>query len=278
MDVQMTNELDLATLTRDLRRLAVEAGAAIMSHYESGIEATVKKDSSPVTVADHEAERIILAGLSRMAPDIPVVAEEQAAAGHIPPVGRRFFLVDPLDGTKEFLRENGEFTVNIALIEDRAPVAGVVYAPAKERLFFAFGPGQAYEQAVSPYTNDPIAGSSSPRRLAVRRPAAEGLTVVVSRTHRDQKTEEYLNLYRVKEFLVAGSSLKFCMIAAGEADLYPRHGRTMEWDTAAGHAVLAAAGGTVTQLDGAPLLYGKTERGFDNPYFLARGGADAFAG
>lgn len=274
----MNDEHDLATLTHELRRIAVEAGAAIMSHYESGLEAIVKEDSSPVTIADHEAERIILAGLSRIAPDIPVVAEEQAAAGHIPAVGRRFFLVDPLDGTKEFLRENGEFTVNIALVEDRAPVAGVVYAPAKERLFYAYGPGEAYEQSVSPHTNDPIAGSSPPRRIAVRRPATDGLTVVVSRTHRDQKTEEYLNLYRVKEFLVAGSSLKFCMIAAGEADLYPRHGRTMEWDTAAGHAVLAAAGGSVTLLDGAPLLYGKAGRGFDNPYFLARGGAEVVGG
>lgn len=269
----MNHENDLSALVRELRQLAVEAGAAIMAHYESGTEATVKKDSSPVTIADHDAERIILAGLARIAPGVPVVAEEQAAAGHIPAIGRRFFLVDPLDGTKEFLRKNGEFTVNIALIVDRAPVAGVVYAPAKERLFYAFGPGEAYEQAVSPYTNDQIEGSAPPRRISVRQPAADGLSVIVSRTHRDQKTEEYLNLYRVKEFLVAGSSLKFCMIAAGEADLYPRHGRTMEWDTAAGHAVLAAAGGAVTLLDGAPLLYGKTERGLDNPYFLARGGA-----
>lgn len=269
----MSDEPDLAALVRELRRLAVEAGAVIMSHYQSDIAATVKKDSSPVTVADHDAERIILAGLARIAPNIPVVAEEQAAAGHIPTIERRFFLVDPLDGTKEFLRKNGEFTVNIALIQDRIPVAGVVYAPAMERLFYACGSGQAYEQTVSPYTNDAIAGSSPPHRISVRAPAADGLSVIVSRTHRDQKTEEYLNLYQVKEFLVAGSSLKFCMIAAGEADLYPRHGRTMEWDTAAGHAVLAAAGGTVTLLDGAPLLYGKTERGLDNPYFLARGGA-----
>jgi len=268
----MSHVTDLAALTAELRRLSVEAGAAIMAHYESGIEASHKEDDSPVTAADHDAEHIILNRLHRIAPDIPVVSEEQAAAGYIPEIGRRFFLVDPLDGTKEFLRKNGEFTVNIALVEDRAPVVGVVYAPAMERLFYGHGPGEAYEHHVSPYTNDPLVGWSTPRHIAVRQPAADGLVVAVSRTHRDHKTDEYLDMYRVKEFLVAGSSLKFGLIAAGEADLYPRHGRTMEWDTAAGHAVLAAAGGSVTLLDGAPLLYGKTGRGLDNPYFVARGG------
>lgn len=268
----MSQVSDLAALTAELRRLAVEAGAMIMSHYESGLEAVRKEDDSPVTAADHDAEHIILDGLHRIAPDIPAVSEEQAAAGHIPEIGRRLFLVDPLDGTKEFLRKNGEFTVNIALIENRIPVAGVVYAPARERLFYGYGPGDAYEQAVSPYTNDALVGSAPPRHIAVRKPAADGLVVAISRTHRDHKTNEYLDLYRVKEFLVAGSSLKFGLIAAGEADLYPRHGRTMEWDTAAGHAVLASAGGSVTQLDGAPLLYGKIERGLDNPFFIARGG------
>jgi len=269
----MSHVTDLASLTAELRRLSVEAGAAIMAHYENGTEAARKEDDSPVTAADHDAEHIILNGLHRIAPSIPVVSEEQAAAGYIPEIGHTFFLVDPLDGTREFLRKNGEFTVNIALVEAREPVAGIVYAPAKERLFYGYGPGEAYEQSVSPYTHDLLAGSSPPRRIAVRKSAPDGLVVAVSRTHRDHKTDEYLNLYRVKEFLVAGSSLKFGLIAAGEADLYPRHGRTMEWDTAAGHAVLVSAGGSVTQLDGAPLLYGKTERGLDNPFFVARGGA-----
>lgn len=263
---------DRRTLVDGLRRLSLKAGAAIMAHYGRGIEAARKEDDSPVTIADHEAERIILDGLRRLAPGVPVVAEEQAAAGHIPEIGACFFLVDPLDGTKEFLRENGEFTVNIALVENRLPVAGVVYAPAKNRMFYNLD-AAAYEHSISPSADGNIDGLEVPRVINVRKPAPDGLSVIVSRTHRDHKTNEYLDLYRVKEFLVAGSSLKFCLVATGEADLYPRHGRTMEWDTAAGHAVLAAAGGSVTQLDGAPLLYGKVERGFDNPFFVARGGA-----
>jgi 3'(2'), 5'-bisphosphate nucleotidase len=264
---------DRTTLVDGLRRLALEAGAVIMQHYAEDIEATHKEDESPVTAADHDAERIILAGLHRLAPGVPVVSEEEAAAGRIPKIGDRFFLVDPLDGTKEFLRKNGEFTVNIALIEYRQPVLGVVYAPAQGRLFFAPGPEAAFEQKIAPLKDGAMEPAGDPQRIRVRKPAPEGFIVAVSRTHRDQKTEEYLDLYRVKDFLVTGSSLKFCLIAAGEADLYPRHGRTMEWDTAAGHAILAAAGGSVTQLDGAPLLYGKSERGLDNPFFIARGGA-----
>jgi 3'(2'), 5'-bisphosphate nucleotidase len=159
--------------------------------------------------------------------------------------------------------------VNIALVEHRQPVAGVVYAPAKERMFFGYGSGKAFEETV--IADKDGKGEGKARAIAARKPDADGLIVIASRTHRDTKTDEYLNLYKVKEFLAAGSSLKFCLIAAGEADLYPRHGRTMEWDTAAGHAVLAAAGGSVTQLDGTPLLYGKTERGLDNPFFVARG-------
>lgn len=268
----MNRAADRKTLVDGLRRLSLKAGVAIMAHYESGIEAARKDDDSPVTAADHDAEHVILDGLHQLAPDIPVVSEEQAAAGHIPEIGACFFLVDPLDGTKEFLRKNGEFTVNIALVEDRLPVMGVVYAPAKERMFYALGPGEAYEHRIAPSADGCLDGLEPPHRIKVRSPAPEGLAVIVSRTHRDHKTDEYLDLYRVKEFLAAGSSLKFCLVAAGEADLYPRHGRTMEWDTAAGHAVLAAAGGSVTLLDGAPLLYGKVERGLDNPFFVARGG------
>ena len=263
---------DKSALTDELRRIAIRAGAAIMDHYHAGVEVVRKDDNSPLTAADHDAEAIILDGLRRIAPEIPVVSEEAAAAGHIPAFGHRFFLVDPLDGTKEFISKNGEFTVNIALIEDRLPVAGIVYAPAKERMFFAYGPGEAYEQKIAA-SHDATEVGDRMHRIAARKPAPDGLVVIASRTHRDQKTDEYLNLYNVKEFRAAGSSLKFCLIAAGEADLYPRHGRTMEWDTAAGHAVLAAAGGSVTQLDGTPLIYGKVERGLDNPFFVARGAA-----
>ena len=265
---------DRGKLAQELRRIALMAGAAIMRHYATDFEVKQKDDNSPVTAADQEAEDIILRELASAIPGIPIVSEEQAAAGHVPEFSHRFFLVDPLDGTKEFVNKNGEFTVNIALIEDRVPVAGVVYAPAKNRLFLGYGPGQAYEQDLPPHAEGSLDGAPDPKRIAVRRPSEEGMVVVASRTHRDQKTDEYLNLYKVKEFLAAGSSLKFCLVATGEADLYPRHGRTMEWDTAAGHAVLAAAGGSVTQLDGTPLLYGKTERGLDNPYFIARGASD----
>jgi 3'(2'), 5'-bisphosphate nucleotidase len=259
-------------LTRHLCQLAVQAGAAIMRHYEVGTDLSIskKEDNSPVTAADHAAEAVILAGLAQLAHEVPVVSEEQASMGHVPRIEHRFFLVDPLDGTKEFLNRNGEFTVNIALVEDRIPVAGVVFAPAKQRMFFGFGAGEAYELAIdplAPLTYDLTAA----RRISARKPSGDGLVVVASRTHRDTKTDEYLSLYKVKEFLAAGSSLKFCLVATGEADLYPRHGRTMEWDTAAGHAVLASAGGSVCQLDGAPLLYGKIERGLDNPFFVARG-------
>lgn len=260
---------DKAGLTRELRRIALQAGAAIMDHYRTEFEVIRKEDNSPVTAADNDAEAIILAALRQVAPDIPIVSEEAAAAGHIPDVGHAFFLVDPLDGTKEFINKNGEFTVNIALIEGRQPVAGVVYAPAKERMFYGHGHGSAVEETIAACHQGQ--GEGPARAIAARRPADDGLVVIASRTHRDTKTDEYLNLYKVKEFLAAGSSLKFCVIAAGEADLYPRHGRTMEWDTAAGHAVLAAAGGSVTQLDGTPLIYGKTERGLDNPFFVARG-------
>lgn len=256
-------------LVNQLRVIALEAGIVIMGHYKSDLRVKHKDDYSPVTAADQDAEDLILRSLGNIAPDIPVVSEEKAAAGHIPEIGARFFLVDPLDGTKEFLNHNGEFTVNIALIENGVPVAGVVYAPATERMFFSAGPGEAYEQQV-PARNAP--SPHEPRRINVRRAGDDGLVVIASRTHRDQKTDEYLAAYNVKEFLAAGSSLKFCLVATGEADLYPRHGRTMEWDTAAGHAVLNAAGGSVTELDGSPLLYGKTERGLDNPHFVARGG------
>lgn len=263
---------DYAGLARNLCGLALKAGVAIMAHYDSGnqIAVTHKQDNSPVTKADQDAEDIILPGLAELAPHIPVVSEEQASRGSIPKLDGSFFLVDPLDGTKEFLNRNGEFTVNIALIENRHPVLGVVYAPAKNRMFFGFGTGKAFEIAITPSSARAFdLGSAKP--ISARKPAHDGLVVIASRTHRDTKTDEYLAAYNVKEFLAAGSSLKFCLIAAGEADLYPRHGRTMEWDTAAGHAVLASAGGSVCQLDGAPLLYGKVERGLDNPFFVARG-------
>jgi 3'(2'), 5'-bisphosphate nucleotidase len=252
-----------------LALLAHEAGAIIMRHYEAGTQARRKSDHSPVTDADEEAEAHILKGLHTLVPGVPVVAEEEVAAGRLPQVGLHFFLVDPLDGTKEFISHNGEFTVNIAEIVNGLAVRGVVYAPAKQRLFLGEMPGAAFEIETRVEATPDLAKA---RRIKVRPAPPGGLTAVASRSHRDKKTEEYLAAYPVKDFITAGSSLKFCLVAAGEADIYPRHGTTMEWDTAAGDAVLTAAGGRVTNLDGSAFTYGRVAEGFTNPHFVARGG------
>ena len=252
-----------------LAEIAHEAGGLVLKHYSAPTPSRVKADFSPVTAADEEAETLILARLAQLAPGVPIVAEEETAAGRGPfHLGTRFFLVDPLDGTKEFLKRNGEFTVNIALIEMGRAVCGVVLAPAMARAFIGDGTNGAFELAAP--ADLPL---DVKRAVAIhaRKAPKDGLIVVASRTHRDTKTDEYLAAYRVANLLAAGSSLKFCLVACGEADLYPRHGRTMEWDTAAGQAVLEAAGGTVKTLAGAPLLYGKSVEGFTNPHFVARG-------
>jgi 3'(2'), 5'-bisphosphate nucleotidase len=250
-----------ATLSPHLQtlvRIAQAAGSVVMRHYEAGCDTRVKADRSPVTDADEEAEKLILAELAAAFAGVPVVAEEEAAAGRIAKVGARFFLVDPVDGTKEFVKRGGEFTVNIGEIENGQPVSGVVFAPAIGRLFVgAVGEG-AFE----------ISGGAT-RTIAARTPAPDGLVAVSSRSHPDAKTDELLKTLIIKGHTNAGSSLKFCLVAAGEADIYPRAGQTMEWDTAAGHAVLRAAGGKVTNWDGTPFLYGKP--GFYNGPFIARG-------
>ena len=255
-------------LLDDLARIAIDAGRCIMDYYGNGFTVAHKDDASPVTEADAHAEEIILDGLAAIAPDIPVVSEEAASNGHMPDIGERFFLVDPLDGTREFIKRNGEFTVNIALVEKGVPVAGVVYAPAISRLYRGAAGEGAEEIQVDPASPET---ASPPRPISVRPKPPDGLVAIASRSHRDSKTEEYLSHYRVREIVAAGSSLKFCVIARGDADIYPRHGRTMEWDTAAGQAVLTAAGGIVTCLDGTPLTYGKRDDGLANPYFVAKG-------
>jgi 3'(2'),5'-bisphosphate nucleotidase len=250
-------------LVESLIALSIAAGREIMAIYSTDFSAKHKGDLSPVTEADEAAERIILTGLAKLDPAIPVISEEAASAGRIPEVSDRFFLVDPLDGTKEFISKNGEFTVNIALVELGLPIAGVVYAPALRRLFWGEHGRGAAQGTVE---NNGASGWTS---LGVRQCPADGATVVASRSHRDAATEDYLKTVKVNSIASAGSSLKFCLVAAGEADLYPRFGRTMEWDTAAGHAVLWAAGGKVVTVDGPPLTYGKRSRGYDNPGFIA---------
>jgi 3'(2'), 5'-bisphosphate nucleotidase len=257
-------EMERITLLHGVKDLAREAGRVILRFYGDEIAVTTKADRTPVTEADHAAEAIILPGLKKLAPDIPVVAEEDATKRGLPAAAaNRFWLVDPLDGTREFLKRNGEFTVNIALVEDGEPVLGVVHLPALDLTYAAAGPGTATIEE----------GGKPPRPIQARKTPAEGHTVLISRSHLDKEsTESFLKTIHVARTVVAGSSLKFGRIAAGEGDLYVRLGRTMEWDTAAGQAVLVAAGGRVELLDGGTLRYGK--KGFENPHFLARGRAD----
>lgn len=245
---------------------AVEAGRAAHEIYRAGFEVQQKADHSPVTSADHASEAIILRHLAKIAPGVPVVAEEEVAAGRLPLLGREFFLVDPLDGTKEFVQRRGDFTVNIALVRDGRPVSGVVYAPVTGGLYIGdVSLGRATRSHQPTDVKDP-----GPRTvIRVRKAPEQGLTVVVSRSHATPETETYLAQYKVAERVSVGSSLKFCLVAAGEADLYPRLGPTMEWDTAAGHAVLVAAGGSVLAPGGAPLAYGKP--GLRNSFFVAGG-------
>jgi 3'(2'),5'-bisphosphate nucleotidase len=260
------NSAEPSLFMTSLLNLAIDAGRAIMAIYAGDAETRWKHDATPVTAADLAAENIILAGLARLAPDIPVISEESAYLNGNTSKPGIFFLVDPLDGTKEFLSRNGEFTVNIALVENSSPVAGVILAPAKARLFWGETGQGAFESALA--ADFTIAGPPF-RRLSALPVPAHRLRVVASRSHRDAETEVWLNSCDVGELLCAGSSLKFCLLAAGEADIYPRFGRTMEWDTAAGHAILSAAGGKVLTLHGTPLTYGKPS--FANPSFIARG-------
>ena len=254
--------------------LARAAGRAVMQVYASAFEVRGKADASPVTAADELAEAIILEGLARLTPGVPVVAEESVEAGRVPEIAERFWLVDPLDGTREFIGRNGEFTVNIALIEHGAPVLGVVLAPAMDRLFAGVVGRDAFEDGPD--------GRHGRVPLKVRHIPGAGLTVLSSRSHGDDLAlAAWLNRQRASGQPIAavnsaGSSLKLCLLAAGQADAYPRFGRTMEWDIAAGHAVLAAAGGSVCTLDGSLLRYGKP--GFENPHFVARGSLASTAG
>jgi len=251
------------TLTQVMRRLALEAGDKIMEIYNSNdFDVKTKSDQSPVTAADEAADALISAGLREAFPGVALVTEEQADSHG--EEASTFLIVDPLDGTKEFIKRRGDFTVNIALVEDGVPTRGVVYAPAKGRMFYTDSVGKTVEEA-GPFDKDTV-GATTP--LHVSTPNNDALMVVASKSHRDQATDDYIGKYGVKDMTSAGSSLKFCLVATGEADLYPRLGRTMEWDTAAGHAVLTGAGGRVVRFDDhTALRYGKT--GFANPFFIA---------
>ncbi|MDB5490188.1 MAG: adenosine-3(2),5-bisphosphate nucleotidase [Micavibrio sp.] len=250
-----------------VRRVAVEAGDLTLMYFdEDGFVADIKADGSPVTSADREAEALIIRGLNAFAPDVPVVGEESVAAGNIPDLAGHdyFWLVDPLDGTKEFIKGSGDYTVNIALIHKGVPVLGVIYAPVPGELYSGCGEGTALRY---------MAESGSEKKIFVRDMPVEGLTVITSRGHNNQqKIEEFLAGFKVAKVLHRGSSLKMCMIAAGKGDIYPRPGETCEWDTAAGDAILRSAGGKIVDFDGNVLSYGHAEKKFLNPEFVASSG------
>jgi 3'(2'), 5'-bisphosphate nucleotidase len=266
-----TGRFDFARASRDaaarfLAGVVLAAGPAVMEEYRRGAAARTKSDGTPVTAGDERAEAAIRERLDRLAEPIVVVAEEAVAAGEAIRVAERFLLVDPLDGTREFLKRNGEFTVNVALVVAGAPSAGAVYAPAIERLWF--GGETAFSCDAPPGAELPASGAWRP--LKTRR-AGEALVALMSRSHGDPATEAFLKRLPVGERRRAGSSLKFCLIAEGEADVYPRFGATMEWDTAAGDAVLRAAGGATAAAEGGPLVYGKIAAGLRNGAFVAWG-------
>ncbi len=255
--------MDFDRLMPVLRRLALEAGDRIMEVYNGpDFEVKAKGDASPVTEADEAADALISAGLRSAFPEVALITEEQADSHALN--ASTFLIVDPLDGTKEFVQRRGDFTVNIAYVENGVPVRGIVYAPAKGRLFYTLANGTSVEETGAFDKNAP----GEQRPIAVSMPDNGALMVVASKSHRDAATDDYISKYSVKDMRSAGSSLKFCLVATGEADLYPRLGRTMEWDTAAGDAVLRGAGGHVVRFDDhTPLVYGK--QGWDNPFFIA---------
>ncbi len=255
--------MDFDQMSAVFRRLSLEAGDKIMEIYgRDDFEIKTKSDDSPVTVADEAADAIISAGLQAAFPDVVLVTEEQADTHSAK--ADKFIIVDPLDGTKEFIKRRGDFTVNIAYVEHGVPIRGVVYAPARGRLFYTDASGQSVEE-TGEFAKDAV-GPTAP--MSVSKPDNTALMIVASKSHRDQATDDYINKYAVKDSKSAGSSLKFCLVATGEADIYPRVGRTMEWDTAAGHAVLSGAGGNVVRFDDhSPLMYGKAD--YANPFFIA---------
>ena len=254
----------LDDLTRALAQLASDAGRVVMEVYATDFEVRTKDDASPVSEADERAEALLVPGVERLLPGVPIVAEEAVSRGGLPTVPTEFVLIDPVDGTREFVSRNGDFTVNVALVRDGVPVAGVVYAPARDRLYV--GGGTAASAHLRP--GDSV-GELAP--MTTRAYPQDGLVAVASRSHLDERTRDFLARLSPADTRSAGSSLKFCLVAEGAADVYPRFGPTMEWDTAAGDAVLRAAGGTVLDEHGAVFRYGKAETGLLNGPFVAWG-------
>jgi 3'(2'), 5'-bisphosphate nucleotidase len=262
------DRIDCDEVAEIFAELTVEAAVAVMCVYAGQHNARVKADRSLVCDADERAEAIILGGLSKRLPHIPVIAEEAASRGEKPVCGRAFILVDPVDGTREFLHRNDEFTINIALVLDGTPRAGAVYAPALNRIWMAGEHAFAFTAAPGM----PLPPRADRRLIHARPYSKQGLVALASRSHADPHTEAFLARLPILERRCAGSSLKFCLLAEGGADVYPRFGQTMEWDTAAGDAVLRAAGGIVVDEGGTALRYGKADRQYRNGAFIAWGG------
>jgi 3'(2'), 5'-bisphosphate nucleotidase len=260
---------DFPTLAERLLPSVLAAGAVQMRLYERCIAVEQKADSSPVTAADRESEAILLEGLWNAARGVPVVAEESMSLGVAPPKGTTFFLVDPLDGTREFVEHRGEFTINVGLVVGKVPVFGLIYAPVFGALYVTLGAGRAVETQIRPGGPAVSLASCPLRELRTRAPNVDALTVLESRSHRTDQIEDFLAGYSIAEVKRAGSSLKFCLIARGDADFYVRLGPTREWDTASGQAILEAAGGSVTTLSGKSLIYGNCQDNYYNPNFVA---------
>jgi 3'(2'), 5'-bisphosphate nucleotidase len=262
----LTLTRDADELARVFARICAQAARPVMEVYAGDFTPEQKADRSPVTEADRRAEDVILKALAADMPGVPVLAEESFAAGMRPGIAGDFILVDPVDGTKEFISRNGEFTVNIALISARRPVAGCVFAPAKGRIYL--GGASALSGPLSA-GGDVDGAELAP--ISARASVPGAIPAVMSRSHADDRTRAFAQAAGVTDTVSAGSSLKFCLVAEGAADLYPRFAPTMEWDTAAGHAVLQAAGGSMLTPEGDPFLYGKTDAGYLNGFFIARG-------
>ena len=271
----MTDAAD-ARLLEAMIDAAIAAGDVIVAARRAGLQVEKKADASPVTDADRAAEVLIAERMAVAAPDVPMIGEEGVSEGRVPKLDGSFFLVDPLDGTREFVKGGNDFTVNIGLVRGGRPALGVIFVPASAKLFGGIVGEGAWRTEV-------VAGVPGTRRAMRVRAAPEGaITVVASRSHRTPETDAFIRRFDVGELVSRGSSLKFCAVAEGKADLYPRMGTTMQWDTAAGEAILVAAGGRVVQLDGRPLFYGLGPApgpdAFRNPWFVAAGGIQPLPG
>ncbi|MGH6815836.1 MAG: 3'(2'),5'-bisphosphate nucleotidase CysQ [Hyphomicrobiaceae bacterium] len=271
----MTHAFDHSRLADALLPAVLAAGDVLLRHFRTQLTVERKADASPVTAADRAAEAVLLEALARAAPGVPVIAEEAVAAGQIPDIGDAFFLVDALDGTREFIAGGTEFTVNVGFVTGGVATFGMVFAPILRRLYATPWPDRAVEARPRIGAAASRLADLDPSAIRTRPPDPAALTALVSRSHTEAAVGDRLAQFARATFRPVASSLKFCLVARGEADLYPRLKPTSEWDTAAGHAILGAAGGIVTTLDGLPLEYGKVDRHFENPAFVAWGRAPA---